>query len=86
MYDRSGTEEEYSEREQLLQEVKDIMDEMDNIRVTTNKRKHAAVEKDKELGHEIRKQAMERLSVDNNKGIYNLIFSIISSKTYNSIH
>ncbi|XP_064646194.1 arginine and glutamate-rich protein 1-like [Lineus longissimus] len=59
---RSGIEEEYDEREQLLQEIRELKNEAENVKKEKKADKAAKKEKEECQGEEIRRKAMEGMT------------------------
>ena len=79
---RSGTEEEYSELSQLLQDISTYRRDMEEYKAKTAKDKEQKKKKereDKKMGEEIRKKAMEGLVSSKYATFFCIIFTNMPS-------
>ncbi len=61
-FDRSGTEEEYNELEQLLEDISSYKEGLELQRAQAKEAKKRKLEEEKRKGSDMRKAAMERMS------------------------
>jgi hypothetical protein len=78
-FDRSGTEEEYIELEQLLEDISSYKEGLELQRSQAKEAKKRKLEEEKRKGSDITKAAMERMS-----SMYNS-YSICATLTYEKI-